>query len=333
MQTTKRAAAACLLAWASPAAAQESFWRGKTVTILLGGTVGSGIDLSARALARHMGRYLPGNATMNVQLMPGAGGIRLLDHMVTAAPRDGLTLGSLAPGALLEPLVGVRGPTYSLNDFNYIGAGGKDLSLCVASTKSGFRTIEDAKARQMIVAGMGGGSNPDQYPIVINQTLGTKFKLVTGYGGTQATSIAIDRGEADGRCGWSWTSIKGTQPSWVRDKQLNYLLQFGLKKSPEFPDTPLAIDMVTNDADRQLLRLLFAPLSISRLLSRRPRSRRNVSLICAAPSCRRWMTPTIARIPCVSPTSRRTPLVARRCSSSSPTWSRRPRRWWSGCGG
>ena len=185
---------------------------------------------------------------------------------LTAAARDALTLGSLAPGALLEPLVGARRATYSLNDFNYVGAGGKDLSLCVASTKSGFRTIEDARARQMIVAGTGAGANPDLYPVVLNQTIGTKFKVVTGYSGTQETSIAIDRGEADGRCGWSWASIKATQPAWVRDRQLNYLLQFGLRKSPEFPDAPLALDLVTNDADRQLLRLLFTPLSLSRLM-------------------------------------------------------------------
>ena len=252
------------LAAASPAIAQESFWRGKTVSVFVGGTAGSGVDVAARVVAKYMSRHMPGNPSFSVQVMPGAGGIRLLDHLRTAALKDGTQLGTIPPGTLLEPLIGARKATYSMNDLIAIGAAGKDVSLCVASTASGFKTIEDAKARQMVVAGTGAGANPDVYPMIMNDVLGTKFKLITGYVGTQETSMAIERGEADGRCGWSWASIKATRPAWVRDKSLNYLMQFALQKNADFPDTPLALDFVTRDDDRQLLRLLFAPLALSK---------------------------------------------------------------------
>jgi tripartite-type tricarboxylate transporter receptor subunit TctC len=253
-----------LLTICAPALAQESFWRGKTISLYVGGTAGSGVDVASRVIAKYMTRHMPGNPAISVQVMPGAGGIRLLDHLRTAAPKDGTALGTIPPGTLLEPLTGARKAAYSMTDFNAIGAAGKDVSLCIASTDSGFTTIDQVKQKQMVVAGTGAGANPDTYPLILNEVLGTKFKLITGYVGTQETSMAIERGEADGRCGWSWASIKATRPAWVRDHKISYLLQFALKKNADFPDTPLALDFVTREEDRQLLTLLFAPLDLSK---------------------------------------------------------------------
>lgn len=116
----------------------------------------------------------------------------------------------------------------------------------------------------MVVAGTGAGADPDVFPVVLNQIIGTKFKLITGYLGTQETSMAIERHEVDGRCGWSWASIKTTRPAWVRDKKINYLLQLTLHKSPEFPDVPSIMDLIKDQGDRQMMTALLAPLTLSR---------------------------------------------------------------------
>ena len=122
------------------------------------------------------------------------------------------------------------------------------MSLCIAWGGSKFKTIEDAIAQQMVVAGTGVGSSTDIYPVVLNEVLGTKFKVITGYQGSQETIIAIERGEVDGRCGWGWSSLKSTKPDWVRDKKVNYLLQLALEKNPNI-DAPLVMDLV-KDAGR-----------------------------------------------------------------------------------
>ena len=251
---------------ASAAQAQEPFFKGKTITLLIGGTAGGGVDNPARLLARFLGKHIAGNPTINPQLMPGAGGIRLIDHLYSVAVRDGTVLGALPPGPLLEPLIGLKKYPYSITDFTAIGAMTKDVSVCVAWGETKFKTIDDARANQMIVAGTGAGSTPDIYPVVLNEALGTKFKVVTGYLGTQETVMAIERKEADGRCGWGWASLKATKPDWLRDKKLNFLAQMGLSKTKDLPDVPLVLDLAKNDADRQMLALLFTPLDLNRPL-------------------------------------------------------------------
>jgi hypothetical protein len=126
------------------------------------------------------------------------------------------------------------------------------------------KTIEDAKKQQVIVAGTGAGSETDTWPIVLNEVLGTKFKLVTGYLGTQETIIAIERGEAHGRCVFSLSALKTAKPEWLRDKRINVLVQIGLEKAAEFPDAPLIFDLVTKEEDRQLLALMVGPGAMAR---------------------------------------------------------------------
>ena len=253
-----------LLASCVAAQAQEPFYKGKTITILIGGTAGGGVDNPARLVGRYLGKHIAGTPVINPQLMPGAGGIRVVDHLYSVAARDGTVIGALPTGPLLEPLIGARKATYSMTEFTAIGAMSKDVSVCVAWGESKFKTMEGARASQMIVAGTGAGSTPDIYPVVLNEALGTKFKVVTGYLGTQETVMAIERKEADGRCGWGWASLKATKPDWVRDKKLNFLAQMGLSKSREMPDVPLVLDLAKNEADRQMLTLLFTPLDINR---------------------------------------------------------------------
>jgi len=248
----------------APAAAQNEFYRGKQIQILVAGTAGGGIDIGARIVSRYLGKYLPGNPTVVVQLMPGGGGIRMLDHMISVAAKNGTVIGITPPGPIIEPLIGKRQASYRMADFVAIGAMTKEVSLCISWGASKFKTIDDVGKSQMIVAGTGAGASPDIYPIVLNEVLQTKFKVITGYQGSQETIVAIERGEVDGRCGWGWSSLKSTRPDWIRDKKINFLLQLALAKSPNIPDSPLVMDLVKDEADKQMLTLLFGPLGINK---------------------------------------------------------------------
>ena len=265
-------AAALALALVLPGAAQaqvgdaqtsEAFFKGKTITLLIGGTAGGGLDTAARIFARHATRHIPGHPTVTPQLMPGAGGIRVIDFLATSAPKDGTTIAVVPSGPLVEPLVGGRKIPYKMTDIHSIGAWARDFSVCVSWHASGFKTLDDVRAREMTVAGTGAAATPDTFPVVLNATLGTKFKVITGYLGTQETAMAIERGETHGRCGWSWSSLNGVKSDWLRDKKVHVFLQMGAEKSPLFPDAPFAPDLAKTPEDRQMLDLMFAPLALS----------------------------------------------------------------------
>ncbi len=240
-----------------------AFFKGKTITLLIGGTAGGGLDTVARIFARHAGRHIPGNPTVTPQLMPGAGGIRVVDTIATAAPKDGTTIAVIPSGPLVEPLVGGRKTAYKMTDVVSLGAWANDFSLCAAWHTSGFKTLDDVMKREMTVAGTGAAATPDTFPKVLNATIGTKFKVITGYLGTQETIMAVERGETHGRCGWSWSSLKATKLDWVKDKKITLFLQMGATKSPLFPDVPFAPDLAKSPEDKQMMALMFKPLALS----------------------------------------------------------------------
>ena len=254
--------ASLVLAWTEPGRAQEIIDR--PVTIYVAGTAGGGIDLYARLLGRHLGRHIPGKPSVTVQVMPGAGGIRAANFLAQQAPRDGTAITAFANGPILEPLIGARHPGYDMSQFTWVGAVTKDIGLCIAWGASPFKTIEDVKKQQMVVAGTGAGSETDTWPIVLNEVLGTKFKLVTGYVGSQETILAIERGETHGRCVFSHSALKTAKPDWLRDKKINVLVLTTLATSPDFPGVPAVVDLVTKPEDRQLLELMVAPGAMAR---------------------------------------------------------------------
>ena len=254
---------ALCVATSAPALAQTDTID-KPITIYVAGTAGGGIDLLGRALGRHMGKYIPGNPNIVVQDMPGAGGIRAANFLAESAPRDGTAIGTFAGGPILEPLIGARNPGYDMSKFTWIGTVSKDVGVCVADARTSFKTIDDVRAKEMIVAGTGAGSETDTYPVILNAVLGTKFKVVTGYLGTKETIMAIENGEAHGRCSFAYSALKMTRPDWIRDKKVNMLFQLGLAKGRDLPDVPLALDYVKTEADRQLLELLMGTMAVAR---------------------------------------------------------------------
>ncbi|MDB5572011.1 MAG: Tripartite-type tricarboxylate transporter, receptor component TctC [Hyphomicrobiales bacterium] len=245
-------------------AQSEGYFKGKPVIIAVGGTAGGGIDIGARMMSRYIGKHLPGEPNVQVQLMPGAGGVRLVEYLYSVAPRDGTYIGAFATGPLIEPLISTREVKYKISDFTAVGALENDVSFCTTWHTSPIKTIEDAKAKEVTVAGTGAASSTDIFPLALNATLGTKFRIISGYVGTQETIMAIERGETDGRCGWGWSSLKSSKPDWMRDKKLNFIVQLGLKKHPEAMDVPLALDLIPDEAGKQMMRVLVAPQAITR---------------------------------------------------------------------
>lgn len=260
----------CLISIAAPASAQPGEFAGKTINIYVAGTAGGGIDLYARWFARYVGKHISGNPNVNVQVMPGAGGIRAAAFLAETAPKDGTALATFSGGPLLEPIVGVRNHGYDASKFAWVGAISRDISLCIAWKDSPFKTINDVKAREMIVAGTGAGSDTDTYPLLLNDMLGAKFRVVTGYLGSKETFMAIETGEAHGRCGMTWSALKAAKPDWIRDGKLNYLVQIGAQKHRDLADTPLAHDLLTRPDDKQLLELLMAGTNIGRNFAAAP---------------------------------------------------------------
>jgi tripartite-type tricarboxylate transporter receptor subunit TctC len=253
---------ALVAGWTPPGSAQDTIDR--PVIIYVAGTAGGGIDLYARLVSRHIGRHIPGKPTVTVQVMPGAGGIRAANFLAEQAPRDGTAIATFAGGPILEPLIGARNPGYDMSQFTWVGAITKDIGICLSWGTTPFKTIDDVKKRQMIVAGTGAGSETDTWPVVLNDVLGTKLKLVTGYLGTQETVLAIERGEAHGRCMFSHSALKIAKPDWLREKKINLLVLAALEKSAEFPGVPAVLDLVAKPEDRQLLELMVGPTAMAR---------------------------------------------------------------------
>ena len=245
---------------ARPAVAQQATID-KPITIYVAGTAGGGIDLYGRLLGRHFGKHVAGNPPVVVQVMPGAGGIRAANFLAEVAPKDGTAIATFPGGPLLEPLIGARNPGYDSSKFNWVGAISRDVTVCMAWAASGFKTVDDVRKREMVLAGTGAGSETDTHPVVLNDVLGTRFRVITGYLGSRETFLAIESGEAHGRCGMTYSALLATRPDWVRDQKVNLLLQIAREKSAELPDVPLVMDLLTHVDDSSPLNCLRSALS------------------------------------------------------------------------
>jgi tripartite-type tricarboxylate transporter receptor subunit TctC len=232
------------------------------VTITSGSSAGGSYDVSARLIARYIGQYLPGRPQTIVVNVPGAGGLLALNQLYNIAPRDGSALavvdGALVFHALFENLPA----RFDARKFNWIGSRAKETPVCAVRRDSGVLTLEDAYSREVVLGGVG-GARTENVPRALNQILGTKFKIVTGYPGTSELILGIERGEIAGICGWSWTTIKRRLPAWLAEGRLSILVQTGMTKAPDLMDVPLALALVGNDEQRETMRLLFSDTIIA----------------------------------------------------------------------
>ena len=260
--------AALAAALVGPAQAQsvESFYRGRTVTIVVGYSVGGGYDAHARVLARHLGKHIPGNPSVVVQNMPGAGSLRAANYLYNAAPKDGTMLGVFARGMAMEPLIGTSGTNFDSRKFAWIGSGTNEVSVCATWHAAKVKTWSDGLAIPFTVAGEGSGSDPDIFSIMLRNVFGAKMRLVSGYPGGADMTLAIERGEVDGRCGWTWSSVKLQRPDWVTDHKLNVLIQLATQPSPELPGVPFILDLATTERQRRVVDLVLSRQEMGRPL-------------------------------------------------------------------
>jgi len=254
------AAALAVLCATAPVSAQTpaDFYRGKTIELDIGLSVGGAYDAYARMLARTMGKYIPGNPIIVPRNMEGAGSMRLANFLYNAAPRDGTTFGTINRGTPFEPLLGNTGAQFDASKYNWIGSTNNEVSVCVAWATSGVATFEDARSHSLVVGATGPSADTYQFPKTLNAVLGTQFKIVTGYPGGNDVDLAMERGEVQGRCGWSWTSVKGLHQAWLDQHKINILFQMGLSKHRDLPNVPLVVDLAKTEDDKAILRLLFA---------------------------------------------------------------------------
>jgi tripartite-type tricarboxylate transporter receptor subunit TctC len=244
----------------SPAAAQSAgdFYRGKSIELDIGYSAGGGYDLYARLLARHLGAHIPGNPTIVPKNMEGAASLRLANYLYSAAPRDGTVIGAISRGAAFDPLLNEKGAQFDASKLSWIGSANNEVSVCVALQSSGITTFDDVLTKPLTIGATGVGDDTYQFPALMNAVLGTKFKIVTGYPGGNDVSLAIERGEVQGRCGWSWSSIVTTRMDWITSKKIVVLVQLSLSKHPDLPNVPLIMDLAKTSEQRQIFKLIFA---------------------------------------------------------------------------
>ena len=216
----------------APASA-DNFYEGKRLTYVVGGTAGAGLDTYVRVLAKHMGKHIPGKPDSVVQNMPGAGSMKAAEFMEQQAPKDGTLIGSIFPGAVMAPLLESVKPRFDPRRFQYIGTAETGARICATFHTSKVKTFEDAKKMTAVVgASQSGGSSRD-YTLMSNALAKTQFRMVSGYQGGADMFLAMERGEVEGLCGFDWSTIKTARSQWLRDKQINIIVQYGLNDDPE----------------------------------------------------------------------------------------------------
>jgi tripartite-type tricarboxylate transporter receptor subunit TctC len=252
------AAATCLMSAAAPAA---DYYAGKSIDFVVGGDAGGGYDIYARTVARHMGRYIPGNPTIVVKNMPGAGSGRTAVFISTVAPKDGGSIGALMPGAIIGPLLDDKPETqFDPTKVIYIGTADSGVRICATYQNSKIKTFADAQKQKTIVGASAAGGATRDYAYLHNHTAGAKFEVVSGYKGTVDIALAMERGEVDGTCGWDWSSVKSQKSDWIRDNKINVLVQVALDPEPELTKLgiPQIWDFVKSDEDRKVTELVVS---------------------------------------------------------------------------
>jgi tripartite-type tricarboxylate transporter receptor subunit TctC len=237
-------------AWAQT---PEQFYTGKNVDFVIGYPPGGSNDTWARLVTRHIGKYIPGNPTIVPRNTPGAGSFLAVNQIFNVAPKDGTVIGIGAPTIPLDEKLGTQGVRFKTAELNWLGRVDSLVNMVfmwVATSR--VKSYEDALKIEATLSGTGVGSTVSIYPTVMNHVLGTKFKLIMGYKGSNEAMLAVERGEVEGHS-TSWTALKVAHPDWIKDKKVTLLVQFALKRHPEMSDIPTAVELGRNDEERAIL--------------------------------------------------------------------------------
>jgi tripartite-type tricarboxylate transporter receptor subunit TctC len=266
---------AALLPSQARADAVADFYQGKTVTIYVGFGPGGGYDAYAQLLGQHIRRHIPGEPTVIVKHMPGAGSLTLMNYLWSVASSDGTAFGIPASSAAFVPLIGSSqekaAAKFDAAEFTWLGSLEKFTPIGLAWHTTGIRTVDDVKQRPLRFGSSGAASGGELYAQLLNDMLGTKLVSIRGYRGSNDITLAIERGELDGFVGWCWTCMKADKPQYLNEKLVNVFVQFGRDADATAHGIPSALDLVTNPQDRQVMRLVLANLAMSRPFVAPPR--------------------------------------------------------------
>jgi tripartite-type tricarboxylate transporter receptor subunit TctC len=258
------AAAACLtLVPAGVRAAEDVTFKDKTITITVSTGEGGTYSLLGRLVGRHMPRYLPGTPNMVAQNMPGGGHMLATNYLYNVAPKDGTAIGTVNQTVVSHQVLDGKGVRYDAAKFNWLGGFGSGNAVLAVWHTANVNTFEDLRTKEIIAGATGEGSSAYHYPLVMNRILGTKLKIVKGYKGIPDVELAMTRGEVHARAG-SYASYGVNHPDWLKDKKITFPVQIGVKREKDLPDVPLWSEVAKTAEERQVLRLVAAPISLGR---------------------------------------------------------------------
>jgi tripartite-type tricarboxylate transporter receptor subunit TctC len=248
--------AACAVLTPAHAAAPTDFYKGRTIFVVVGFTPGGGYDLYARLLAQHLGNHIPGNPAVVTQNMPGAGSLKAVNYLYSVAPKDGTFIGTFGREQVVAPLFGQA--NFDAAKLSWLGSVTKETSVCISWYQSPIKSWTDTMTKQFTVGGSAAGADPDSFARLYKNVFGAKIRLATGFPGSSDITLAMQRREVDGLCGFSWSTLKSHYGSWLRDKKVNILIQAGATKSPDLPGVPFASDLAKTAEQRQILDFFLA---------------------------------------------------------------------------
>lgn len=256
------AAASALVAPFDMASAEQPYYEGKQMRLIVSSAAGGGYDAYGRLLAAHMGRFLPGNPDFIVQNMPGGGGLVAANYLYNIAPKDGTVIANVQRNVPFVEILGQPGPQFEATKFNWIGSLNNEVTICVAHKRAKAKSIADLRNQELIIGGSG-PNDTETVPAILNNLLGMNFRIVSGYPSSTAITLAVERGEVDGLCS-SYSSLSTRNAHWFKNDLINILVQTSTRKHPKLPHVPLALELARNADERQLLELNDARLEIGR---------------------------------------------------------------------
>ena len=258
------AASLAFLVVASPLQAEPvaDFYAGKSINLFIGYSAGGGYDLYARLLARHLGRNMPGKPNIVPQNMPGAGSLKVATYINGVAPRDGTAIGTFARGMPIYPLL--FAPDFDGAKLGYLGSITSDTSVCITWNNSKIKSWDDLMTKPSVFGGEGKGSDPDMFATLLREEFKANLKLVSGYPGTADITLAMERGEVDGLCGISLSTIRAAHGDWLTQKKINVVVQAATTPDPAIPGTPFMLDLAKSPTQKQIVALAVAPQAMAR---------------------------------------------------------------------
>jgi tripartite-type tricarboxylate transporter receptor subunit TctC len=257
-------ALAALVAFSALAGADSvgDFYKNRNISLVIGYSVGGGYDAYARLLARYIGKHIPGEPSIIPQQMTGAGSLRAANYIFSVAPKDGSVLATFSRSMGIAPLLGQA--EFDSRKFTWLGSVTDDDTTCVTSSVSPIKTWDDFLSKPSKLGGLGADADPDIWALLYKNVFSAKVQLVTGYPGTNDAVLAMERGEVDGLCGLSWSTIRTRHAEWLTNHSVNIIVQAALKKEPEIAAVPLATDLATEPEQRQIIKLLLASQAMAR---------------------------------------------------------------------